>query len=98
MAVSTQKNPGLHVLVVDDDRDNAETMAMLIRIWGHDVRVAHDGADALSVAETEHPDAIFLDIAMPGMSGLELMSRLREHRGEVLPLLVAVSGYAGEHS
>ena len=84
--------PGLRVLVVDDDRDNAESLRLLAEIWGHDVRAAFDGRAALRDAAELKPDAILLDLAMPGMDGFELAGRLRDAAGDVRPLLVAVSG------
>jgi signal transduction histidine kinase len=81
------------VLVVDDNRDAAESLAMLLRLKGHEVVVAGNGDAALRAAETQEPDVVFLDIGLPGMDGYELCRRLRERQSRVRPLLVAVTGY-----
>jgi two-component system CheB/CheR fusion protein len=84
----------LRVLVVDDYRDTADTMAMLLRMWGHDVRVATDGPAALEVAGSYLPDVVLLDIGLPGMDGYEVARRLRQDVGLRRARLVSVSGYA----
>jgi CheY-like chemotaxis protein len=85
----------LRVLVVDDCPDTTATMAVLFRYWGHDVRIAHDGADALRVAAGYRPDVVLVDLAMPGMDGFELARRLRGE-GRSRALLVSLSGYGQE--
>src|SRR4029077_5449928 len=59
----------LRVLVVDDHRASADTLAMLVRVWGHDVRKAYDGTAGLALAVEYRPDMILLDIMMPETSG-----------------------------
>jgi CheY-like chemotaxis protein len=86
----------LRVLVVDDCHDTTETMAMLFRLWGHDVRVAHDGPSALAQARGEPPDMVFLDIGLPGMDGYEVARRLRRQPGGGRVFLVALTGYGQE--
>ena len=81
------------VLVVDDNRDAAEIMTVLLEIWGHQVRIAYSGPDALGVAAEYRPDAALLDIGLPGMSGFEVARRLRELPGWDGVMLVAVTGY-----
>jgi CheY-like chemotaxis protein len=83
----------LHVLVVDDCRDTTATLSFLLKAWGHEVNVAHDGVSALETAIINRPDVVLLDIGLPGMNGWELASRLREQPGMEDVLLVAVSGY-----
>jgi CheY-like chemotaxis protein len=86
----------LRVLVVDDDGDTAESSAELLRIWGHDVRVAESGEKALAVVAAFTPDVFLLDIGMPRMSGYELAGRF--YRRFRKSLLVAVTGYTeAEH-
>ena len=82
------------VLVVDDNADYAEVLAELIGHWGHDVRVAHEGLEALRIAEESSPDVVLLDIGLPGLSGYEVGQRLRESPATAGALLVAISGYA----
>jgi PAS domain S-box-containing protein len=81
------------VLVVDDHVDAAESLAMLLRVQGHEVRVAHDGPAALRLAEADPPEIAFLDIGMPGMTGHELARRFREREGLRGVTLVAMTGW-----
>jgi signal transduction histidine kinase/ActR/RegA family two-component response regulator len=80
------------ILVVDDNRDTATSCSMLFRTLGHDVQTAYDGIAALELARTFKPEAIFLDIGLPGMNGFEVVRTLRQegHRNEII---IAVSGY-----
>ena len=83
----------LRVLVVDDDPDNADSLALLLRLRGHDARVAYDGAAALVSVKERPADVVLMDWAMPGLDGGELARRLREEDGMRSALLVCVSGY-----
>jgi CheY-like chemotaxis protein len=83
----------LHILVVDDDGDTAATMALLLRLFGHEVRVAPNGPAALRLAREAAPDVVLLDIAMPGMDGFELAVHLRQQPTPRRLVLVAVTGY-----
>ncbi|WP_337176706.1 PAS domain S-box protein [Paludisphaera sp.] len=69
--------PPLAILVVDDNRDSADTLAMLLSIKGHEVRAAHDGPEALRILESYRPSLILLDLGLPGMSGYEVAHRIR---------------------
>ncbi|HVO89641.1 MAG TPA: ATP-binding protein, partial [Casimicrobiaceae bacterium] len=84
---------GLSVLVVDDNHDVAESTAMVLRMAGCDVHVAHDGAAALMSMARLRPDAVLLDIGLPGMDGYEVASRIRSDPAYRRTLVVAVSGY-----
>jgi signal transduction histidine kinase len=84
------------LLVVDDNEDAAQTLAALLTIAGHQVRVVHDGLAALEAADSYHPEAILLDIGLPGMSGHEVARQLRERTGPERPLLIALTGYGQE--
>ncbi len=84
------------VLVVDDNLDSLESMEILLQIWGHEVRTAHDGPAALAVAAGYWPDAVLLDIGLPGMSGYEVAQRLRQLPTCARTVLVAVTGYGQE--
>lgn len=86
----------LRVLVVDDNRDAADTLVMLATLWGHDARLAYDGASALDSALTVPPDVILIDIGMPRMDGLRLAGLFRGQPRLADSLLVAVTGYADE--
>jgi CheY-like chemotaxis protein len=83
------------ILVVDDNRDAAETLAMVLRLPGHDVRTVHDGGQSLAVAEMFQPELVLLDIGLPGMDGYEVARRLRLQPWAGHAKLVALTGYAG---
>jgi two-component system CheB/CheR fusion protein len=83
------------VLVVEDEVDSAEVLADLLRFRGQDVRMAHDGADALSVAREFRPHAVLLDLGLPTIDGYEVAARLRQEHGAG-PLLIAVTGYKAD--
>jgi CheY-like chemotaxis protein len=86
------KAAGSRILVVDDSIDSAETLGELLRIWGHDVRLAHDGPGAVDAAREYLPEVILLDIGLPGMDGFAVATQLRkENLGG--RLLVALTGY-----
>jgi CheY-like chemotaxis protein len=69
---------------------------MLLRIEGHDVRVAHDGPAALAAVESDPPDLVFLDIGMPVMNGYDVARRLRQGPGLQNLVLVAMTGWGQE--
>jgi two-component system, chemotaxis family, CheB/CheR fusion protein len=81
------------VLVVDDSVDGAETLARLLRLDGHNVRTAADGPSALATVEAFQPDVVLLDIGLPGMSGYEVATQLRQLPGMRSAVLVALTGY-----
>jgi len=82
----------LRVLIVDDYRVSADTMAMLVGVWGHDVRRAYDGATGLALAAAYQPDVLLLDIVMFGISGLELAMQVRRQARLNDCLMIAVTG------
>lgn len=84
------------VLVVDDNHDSAESMQMLLQLWGHDAHCAHDGLDALEKAARLRPDVVLLDIGLPGISGYEVARRLRAQETAARAMLIAVTGYGQE--
>ncbi|HWI24438.1 MAG TPA: response regulator, partial [Lysobacter sp.] len=87
---------GLRVLVVDDNRDAATSMGLLLDVMGLDNRVAFDGASALDVAGAFLPDVALLDIGMPGMDGYALARELRADPRHRDLLIVALTGWGGE--
>ncbi|TMG82501.1 MAG: response regulator [Betaproteobacteria bacterium] len=87
---------GLCVLVVDDNRDVAESTAVLLRMAGCDVHVAYDGDEALRAMPRLGPDAVLLDIGLPRINGYEVAERIRAEPDYRRTLLVAVSGYGHE--
>jgi CheY-like chemotaxis protein len=82
----------LRVLVVDDNRDAAESLSMMLRLDGHEVRMAHDGPAALEVARLFRPEVVLLDIGLPGSSGYDVARQLQEQVSRPR-LLVAMTGY-----
>jgi len=86
----------LRVLVVDDNVDTAESLVLLVKLLGHNVRMAHDGLVALQTAIDYRPNVVLLDIGLPGLTGYEVASRIREQASLNGILLVAVTGYGQE--
>src|SRR5262249_36622146 len=84
------------VLVVDDNRDMADSAAILLRASGHDVRVAYSGKAALEAARAHRPDAVLLDLGLPEIDGYEVARRLRQDPQLKNARLIAVSGYGQE--
>jgi len=84
------------VLVVDDNRDGADSLAQLLQAHGHDVRTAYDGAAAVAEAARFRPQTVLLDLGMPGLDGLETARRLRAAQAAEPLLLVAVTGWGQE--
>ena len=83
----------MRLLVVDDNKDAADSLAMLLRIQGHEVRVAYSGMAALEMTKTYTPDLVFMDIGMPGMDGYEAARRIREQPGLGKIVLTALTGW-----
>ena len=81
------------VLVVDDNADSAESLALLLRLAGHLVETAHDGRTAVALAERFQPDAILLDLGMPGMNGYDVCQEIRAQPWGESVLLVAQTGW-----
>jgi two-component system CheB/CheR fusion protein len=81
------------ILIVDDNTDTAESMALLLQLEGHEVRTAFDGPGALDAAKIFHPQIVLLDIGLPGLDGYEVARRLRALPEPETPLLVAMTGY-----
>jgi PAS domain S-box-containing protein len=88
--------PSRRVLVVDDNVDAAESLALLLRAVGHEVRTAHDGLEALREAEAHRPEVVLLDIGLPRLDGYEVARRLRQQEGLRGALVVALTGYGQE--
>jgi len=83
----------LRVLIVDDNRDAAESMQVLLQMAGHEAVVASDGYAALRLGAEFGPNVVVLDIGMPIMDGHELATRIRKEFGDNGPRLVAVTGF-----
>lgn len=87
---------GRRILVADDNQDAAVSLAMILELAGHDVRVAHDGRAALSVAQTFRPDTILLDIGMPHLNGYEVAQAVRREPWGSGICLIALTGWGQE--
>jgi len=81
------------IVVADDNTDAAESLSLILQMAGHETRVARDGTEALAIARQFQPDAMVLDIAMPGLDGLELARQIRGEPWGRPVLLIAASGW-----
>ncbi len=81
------------ILVVDDNHDSACSLALMLEVRGHETRTAHDGHEALKLAEAFRPHAILMDLGMPRLNGYQTCQRIREHAWGREPCLVAVTGW-----
>jgi len=83
-------NMGRHVLIVDDDQDNREAIVELLRSWGHEVDVAADGCEAITLALERRPEVVLLDLGLPDITGQEVARRIRA-AGDP-PAVIALTG------
>lgn len=81
------------ILVVDDNRDSAVSMAMMLKLLGNDVRLAHDGVEAIDMAHEFHPQVILMDVGMPKMNGYEATRRIRERPWGHDTIIIALTGW-----
>jgi two-component system, OmpR family, response regulator len=86
----------VRVLVVNDDRDIVDSIAMFLRLFGHEVEVALGGAAALQAAQAQQPDAVLLDISMPGMDGFQVARKLRVMFRDKPLLIIAITAHGSE--
>jgi CheY-like chemotaxis protein len=82
----------MRVLIVDDNRDQADSLRFLLHVWGHDARAAYSGREGLIAVRHFEPEVVLLDLQMPLMSGGELARHLRQWQGTRSLRLIAVSG------
>ncbi|HEU5181711.1 MAG TPA: ATP-binding protein, partial [Candidatus Polarisedimenticolia bacterium] len=85
--------PTRRILIVDDNKDAADSLGMLMRMLGHEVHTAHDGLEAVGAAATFQPEVVLLDIGLPKLSGYEAAGRIREQKGLTGVRLVALTGW-----
>jgi CheY-like chemotaxis protein len=85
--------PARRILVVDDNVDAAESLAMLLQVCGHETHVVHDGLAALEAADRLRPDVILLDIGLPKMNGFEACRRIRQSPWGHKVVLIALTGW-----
>ncbi len=95
-AAATTPTPPLRILVVDDNHDSADTLAMLLGMDGHELQVAYDGLEAIAAAEQFRPDVVLLDIGLPRMNGHDACRRIREQPWGRTMRLIALSGWTQE--
>jgi CheY-like chemotaxis protein len=81
------------ILIVDDNQDSAESLALLLGLVGHETHVVHDGLEGLAAAERLQPDVVLLDIGLPNLNGYEVGRRIREQPWGREMVLVAVTGW-----
>ncbi|MFZ4876443.1 response regulator [Janthinobacterium sp. Mn2066] len=84
----------LHLLVVDDNQEVGETLALLLETFGHQVVVVRNWQMAAEQVKLRVPDAVYLDIEMPGISGIEIGRRLRNNPDTASAVLIAVTGHS----
>jgi PAS domain S-box-containing protein len=89
----SQQGDGHLVLIVDDNRDSVESMALMLTLHGFRIRTAEDGEAALEVARREHPDVAILDVGLPKLNGLDVGRRIREEPWGQTMLLIACTGW-----
>jgi CheY-like chemotaxis protein len=87
---------GKRILIVDDNLDACETLAMMLELLGQQTRQAHEGTGALKAAQEYRPELIFMDIGLPGLTGHEVAERMRGELGMKDTYIVALSGYGTE--
>ena len=83
----------MHIVIIDDEPAVAETLADAVRGQGHTAAIGHSGSEGLALLAEKRPDAVFVDLVMPGLSGVELVKEIRRNHPE-LPIVV-VTGWAG---
>ena len=81
------------ILVVDDNRDSADSMALQLRLKGHEIQIAYDGERALEIADQMHPEFVLLDIGLPLISGHEVARRIRKQPWGHAVVLIAMTGW-----
>jgi signal transduction histidine kinase len=94
--ISVQALQGCRVLVVDDNADGADMLAMMLEHSGHQTRIAYSGLEALEIAASFRPEVIFLDIGLPGLNGYDVARRFRATPALSPMLLVALTGWGSE--
>lgn len=96
VAAINQTNTRNRILIVDDNRDSAESLAEVLSLTGNEIFLAHDGEAAVAVAEAQRPDAILLDIGLPKLNGFNACRRIRENSWAENILIIALTGWGQE--
>jgi CheY-like chemotaxis protein len=84
------------ILIVDDNTDSAESLAMLLKITGNSTHLAHDGVEAIEAVEKHRPDVVLLDIGLPKLNGLDVCRRVREQPWGKDIVVIALTGWGQE--
>jgi CheY-like chemotaxis protein len=95
-ATSATSKPRRRILIVDDNRDGADTLARVLEMLGNDTRAVYDGAEAVEVAETYRPSMVLLDLGLPRLNGFEACEHLRRREWCKGVVIVAVTGWGQE--
>jgi PAS domain S-box-containing protein len=95
-AEPVRSGPTRRILVVDDNRDSAASMASLLKLHGNEVRTAHDGMAAIDVAEEFRPEVILMDVGMPRLNGYDASRRIRERPWARSVIIIALTGWGQE--
>jgi CheY-like chemotaxis protein len=90
------KKASLRILIVDDNRDSANSLSLMMKFLGNDTLTAYDGEDAVSAAAIFRPDVILMDIGMPKLNGNEACRRIRELPWDRQPVIIAQTGWGQE--
>ena len=98
VAAENPRGPPRRVLVVDDNRDAAASLAMILKMMGHEVRTANDGEAALAVAAEYRPRLVLMDLGMPKVDGFEAARRMRAQPWGAELFLVALTGWGAEEN
>jgi PAS domain S-box-containing protein len=94
--LEAKRHGGRRIIVVDDNHDSADTLAVLLRKLGHQVHTAYNGQRALELAAELRPDLMVVDLGMPGMSGYDVAKRLKSQPASECPVLAAMTGWGQE--
>jgi CheY-like chemotaxis protein/anti-sigma regulatory factor (Ser/Thr protein kinase) len=95
-AAPTEAERKRRILVVDDNRDSALSMALMLKLLGNEVRTAHDGVQAVELAESFRPEVVLMDVGMPRLNGYEATRRIKEHQWGKKQIIVALTGWGQE--
>jgi CheY-like chemotaxis protein len=85
-----------NVLVVDDNQESADSLAMFVSMLGYDAYVSYTGQEAVEITQTFAPDLILLDLVMPGLDGFDVLERIRSTRTCENAVIIAMTGYIGD--
>lgn len=94
--IHAPEQPKRRILIVDDNHDACDSMAMLLNLLGHDVRIAHDGFEALASVEAFAPHIVLMDVGMPNLNGYDATRLIREQANGKAITIVAVTGWGQE--